>query len=80
MEQIWDDEWEANLLQAAVERVKERFDARQFQLFELTVLQGWSNDKVRAVLDVGTASIYLAKHRVSKAIKKELSRLKQQGC
>ena len=79
VERIWEQEWESNLLQAAIERVKQRFDPKQFQLFDLIVLQQWPTDKVRSVLNVGAARIYIAKHRVSKAIKNELARIKKEG-
>jgi len=37
---------EDNLLQAAVERVKARFSAKQFQIFDFIVLKQWSAGEV----------------------------------
>src|SRR6266487_2006145 len=32
--QIWEDEWQRNMLEAAVARVKEKVDPKQFQIFD----------------------------------------------
>ena len=79
VERIWDQEWERSLLEAAIEKVKQRLDPKQFQLFVLLVIQQWPTEKVRSVLNVGLARIYVAKHRVSKAVKNELIRIKKEG-
>jgi len=80
LEQLWDNEWEGNLLDAAIERAKKRLDPKQFQLFDLAVIQQWPIDKIRSVLHVSRARIYVTKHRVSAAIRKELKQLKSNGC
>jgi RNA polymerase sigma-70 factor (ECF subfamily) len=72
LEAAWDDEWQANLLSAAMERVKRRVKEEHYQIFDLHVLKGWSASKVAEVLGVSTGRIYLAKHRVGTLIKKEL--------
>src|SRR5262249_48183070 len=41
-ERIWDAEWEEHIRQSALARVKRLVSARQFQLFDLHVLQGLS--------------------------------------
>jgi len=79
LERIWEQEWERNLLEAAIERVKQRFDPRQFQLFDLLVLQQWPTNKVRSVLNVGRTYMYVARHRISKAVKNELIRIKKEA-
>src|SRR5262245_44277390 len=37
--EIWDEEWSKNLADAAIERVKSRVGAKQFQMFDLYVLK-----------------------------------------
>src|SRR6266704_4727345 len=37
----WDAAWEKNLLAQALERVRDRIDERQFQVFDLCVAKGW---------------------------------------
>src|SRR5439155_8704112 len=70
----WDEEWEKNLMDAAVERVKKKVDPAQYQLFDLCVVQEWPVSRVVTALRVNPARVYLAKHRVSKMIRNELRR------
>src|SRR6266404_4326898 len=72
---VWEEEWEKNLLAAALEQVKQQVKARQFQIFDLYVLQNWPVKDVTRTLRVSTAQVYLAKHRVSALLKKEVKRL-----
>jgi RNA polymerase sigma factor (sigma-70 family) len=73
----WDAEWEKHLMAAALERVKRRVDAKQFQMFDLYALQGWPVADVARTLRVNSARVYLAKHRVARLLKREVKRLEQ---
>src|SRR5437773_1583385 len=42
----WGEEWEKNLMDAAVERVKKKVDPAQYQLFDLCVVQEWPVSRV----------------------------------
>lgn len=75
METVWDHEWERNLFQGALERVKKRVAPRQFQIFECCVIKRWSAARVAETLRVNVAQVYLAKHRVSALMKKEVAAL-----
>jgi RNA polymerase sigma-70 factor (ECF subfamily) len=75
LEAIWDAEWARNLTEAASERVRQKVSARQFQMFELYVVQGWPVREVARLLGVSAGQVYLAKHRVSRLLKKEIQRL-----
>lgn len=77
LEAHWDAEWEANLLQAALERVKRRVEPAQFQIFDLYCLEGWPARKVAQTLGVGVGRVYLAKHRIGRLLKQELAALQQ---
>ena len=72
LEEKWNDEWDANLLSAAVERVRNRTEPKQFQLFELYVLRDWPIQKICSLLRVSAPRVYLSKHRIMSQIKKEL--------
>jgi RNA polymerase sigma-70 factor (ECF subfamily) len=72
---VWDEEWQKNLMAVALERVKEQASPRHFQIFDLYVLQDWTAGEVARQLQIGVAQVYLAKHRVSAALKKEIKRL-----
>lgn len=73
--QLWDEEWERNLMDAAIERAKQRVPAEQFQMFDFYVLRDWPAAKVAKTLGVSVARVYLAKHRVGKLVKLELKQL-----
>src|SRR6266436_8176526 len=75
LEAIWDKEWEKNLMDAAIHRVKGRVEVEQFQLFDFYVLKKWPALKVARTFDVNVGQVYLAKHRVAKLIKKEIKEL-----
>ena len=51
---------------------------KQFQIFDYYVLREWDAAKVRRQLGVTIAQVYLAKHRVGSALKKELQFLQSQ--
>jgi RNA polymerase sigma-70 factor (ECF subfamily) len=77
LEAMWHAEWEKHLMAAALERVKRQVNARQFQMFDLHVLQGLSVQHTARTLETSVASVYMAKHRVSRLVKRELQRLKK---
>ena len=76
--EIWEREWQQNVMKAALERVKIRVSPRQFQIFDYNVLQGMSATEVRRRLGVSMAQVYLAKHRVGGILKKEIEYIREQ--
>jgi RNA polymerase sigma-70 factor (ECF subfamily) len=76
---IWDREWERNLMDAAIERVKEKVSARQYEIFYLHVVKKFPAGQVAATLNANVAQVYLAKHRVSSLVKKEVRRPEKRG-
>ncbi len=77
LEEIWEAEWQANLFEAALERVKHRVKEEHYQMFDLNVVRQWPAKKVAQTLGVSTAQIYLAKHRILVLLKKEVRRLEE---
>lgn len=75
--EIWDQEWREHLFRTAVQRVKGRVAPEQYQMFDLYVLKQHSVREVMRELEVGAAAVYLAKHRVSALIRKEVKNLAQ---
>jgi RNA polymerase sigma factor (sigma-70 family) len=75
LEAVWDAEWEKNLMDAALDRVKKHVSARQYQIFDLYVIKQWPVNKVASTLEISVTQVYLAKHRVSSQLKKELKHL-----
>jgi RNA polymerase sigma factor (sigma-70 family) len=72
---IWEEEWQKQLLATAIEAMKAEVSAEQFQVFDLYVLKKMSVRDVASALGINAAQVYLAKHRVSRLIKKEVARL-----
>jgi RNA polymerase sigma factor (sigma-70 family) len=77
LDAAWDEEWRANLLQAATARVKKKVSAKQYQIFDCYVLKQWPVQKVAKELRVSFAQVYLAKHRLSALLKKEVARVER---
>jgi RNA polymerase sigma-70 factor (ECF subfamily) len=72
---VWDEEWRKNLVDAAIERVKQQVAPKQFQIFDLSVLKDLPVREVTKLLKVNAAQVYLARHRISALVKKEVARL-----
>ncbi|MBL9139945.1 MAG: sigma-70 family RNA polymerase sigma factor [Verrucomicrobiales bacterium] len=74
----WDQEWRASLVEMALDRLKDKIGAKQFQVFELYVLKGWPVLKVAQTLGVNVGQVYLTKHRVAKLVKRQVQDLMPQ--
>ncbi len=79
LDELWDQEWQQNLMDAAVQRVKRRAKPKHYQIFELHVLKQWPVAKVAEELKVNPAEVHLIKHRVGNLIKNEVERLEKDG-
>jgi RNA polymerase sigma-70 factor (ECF subfamily) len=75
--EVWEEEWAKNLADAAIERVKQRVGAKQYQMFDLYVLKEWPVRDVAKTLHANIAQVYLAKHRVTRLIKQETEKLRK---
>jgi DNA-directed RNA polymerase specialized sigma24 family protein len=79
MDGTWDDEWRENLFQAALARVRQRANPKQYQVFDYCVLQNLSASEVARMLGLNAAQVYLAKHRMSAAIKRAVAEIEAEG-
>ncbi len=79
MDEVWEQEWQRQLLEAALERVKGTTSSRQFQIFHLAVIRELPVREVCAALKVGAAQVYLAKFRITALVRKEVARLQRGG-
>jgi RNA polymerase sigma factor (sigma-70 family) len=77
LDAAWDEEWRSNLLQAATARVKRKVSAKQYQIFDCYVLKQWPVQKVAKELRVSVAQVYLAKHRLSALLKREVTKVER---
>jgi RNA polymerase sigma factor (sigma-70 family) len=78
LEAVWEKEWQENLFDAAITRVKRKVDPKQFQIFDCYVRKGWPAQKVAGQLHVNVGQVYLARHRVSALLKREIKALERQ--
>jgi RNA polymerase sigma factor (sigma-70 family) len=76
--EVWEDEWQSNLMEAALERVKRRVKEEHYQMFDLNVVRQWPAKKVAETLEVSVARVYIAKHRILALLKKEVRMLEKQ--
>jgi RNA polymerase sigma factor (sigma-70 family) len=77
LERLWDAEWDKSLALAALDRVKRRVPARQYQIFDLHVLKEWTIREVTLALNVNAGQVYLAKHRLGRLLKQEIQHLQK---
>ena len=75
LDALWNEEWQKSLLEAAMKKVKEQVNPRHYQLFHLYVIKQLPILEVARSLRVSVGQVYLAKHRVSALIKKEIKSL-----
>ena len=74
---IWEEEWEAQLLQTALARIKRQVQPEHYQIYHLLVVEGQRAGEVARGLEVSLPKVYLAKHRVGALLKKEVQALRQ---
>ena len=77
LDSLFESEWRKNLFAVALDRVKEQFSLKQFQVFDLLVLKEWSARDVAKSLGLGLANVYVTRHRIAAAIKRETGRLEK---
>jgi RNA polymerase sigma-70 factor (ECF subfamily) len=73
----WEQDWEKNLMEAAIQRVKRKVDPGQYQIFDLYVFKRWPVSQVAKTLKINSAKVYLVKHRITNLIKKEIEHLQE---
>ena len=78
-DELWQKEWESNLLAAAIERTKLKVSARQFLIFDLATLKETPATRIARTLGIHVAQVYLARHRVGRVLKDELRRLRREA-
>jgi len=71
----WEQEWQENVYQAALARVRHWVHPKSFQVFDYCVLQDVPAQHVAKMLGLNAAQVYLAKHRVSAAVKRAVKDL-----
>jgi len=77
LDAAWDREWQDNLAEVALERIKQRVKEEHYQMFHLYVLKRMKVSEVAEMFNVSSSQVYVNKHRISAMIKKEVKRLEK---
>lgn len=78
LDALLEEGWRKSLFAAALDRVKGNFGIKQFQIFDLLVVQEWPASQVAKSLGVSLTNVYVTRHRIAAAIKKESRRLESE--
>lgn len=73
----FDASWRQAVLEAAVERLRQRVSPEQFQIFQLNVLDDVPGTEVAGMLDVSIAKVYVVRHRLIRLLKQEVERIQR---
>jgi RNA polymerase sigma factor (sigma-70 family) len=72
LDQVWQKEWEDNLLGAAYRRLRSKVSAQQLLIFRLASAEDLPLTQVAKKLGVSLAQVYLARHRIGRLLKAEV--------
>ena len=78
LDALFEAEWRKSLFSRALEQVKSKFTLKQFQVFDLLVLKEWPAAEVAQSLGISLANVYVIRHRLSAAVKKQVKLLEKQ--
>jgi RNA polymerase sigma factor (sigma-70 family) len=78
LDAIWEIDWQKNLLDAAMTRVKRRLDPQKLQVFDFYVNKEWPPEKVAGTFNISINQVYLAKNRVTEMLREEIRRLEKE--
>lgn len=73
----WEADWQRNIMEAAVERVKHKVKPEQYQLFDCYARKGWAMRDVTRKLRVTMAQVYFAKRKLTGLIRNEVRALER---
>jgi RNA polymerase sigma factor (sigma-70 family) len=79
LDKVWDEEWQKNLVDAAMGRVKGKIKAQHYQIFYLATIKEMKPAQVARTLGVNIAQVYLVKYRVARLVRKEIQELEASG-
>ncbi len=78
LDKVWQREWEENLLETALRRVRSKVSSQHLLIFRLATLDQLPLTQVARKLGVSLAQVYLARHRVGKLFKSEVLHLRRE--
>ena len=78
LDELWESEWREHLLARALRCAQAKLPARSVQIFQLSVVDGWSAEKIATALCLSRPQVYLARHRAARLVKREVDRLRRE--
>jgi RNA polymerase sigma factor (sigma-70 family) len=79
LERQFEEAFEAEVLELAMQRVKQRVKASTWEAFQLTALDGLSGATAAQMLQIPVAHVFVAKNRVQKMLQEETRILTKQA-
>lgn len=77
METYWENNWQKDLLEAAMEKIRAEVNPLYFQVYDLLVAKDLKPKEVSGKLGISVSQVYLAKHRFTEALKKTVNEMNQ---
>ena len=77
LEVIWDEEWQRNIVDVAMEHIRVRVNPEHYQIFHLHAVKGLGVRDVARLTGASLPKIYVTCHRVAKLVREEVRRLEQ---
>jgi RNA polymerase sigma-70 factor (ECF subfamily) len=78
LDEVWQHEWEENLVNTAFRRLRSKVSSQQLLVFRMCLSGELPPGQVAKKLGVSVAQVYLARHRVGKLFKAEVQRLRKE--
>jgi RNA polymerase sigma factor (sigma-70 family) len=78
LDEVWQREWEQNLLDTAYRHVRAKISSQQLLIFRLATKGDLALTQVAKKLGVSLAQVYLARHRVGKLLKAEVQKVRRE--
>jgi len=69
VEKYWENNWQQELLQSALVKVKEQVKPIYYQVYDMLIRKEMRPKEVSSALGIKTDQVYVAKHRVAEALK-----------
>jgi RNA polymerase sigma factor (sigma-70 family) len=79
LDEHWDKEWQSNMYEAALVNLRRRLDADKLQVFDFYVRKEWPAEKVAERFGISVEQVYVAKHRITEALKEEIRRMEKEA-
>lgn len=76
---IWDEEWEKNLVDSAMERVKRTVNPEHYQIFFLHSVKSMPARDIGELMGVSAAKVYVVQHRVGQLVKRAARALSREA-